>query len=172
MLGEAHFQELRLAKGQFLVRQGAVCQQVAFIVEGLLRSFSSHEDGTQTTACFCADNTFTTAYRSFVQQIPSEVSIQAVEDTRLLVVEQRALQELFNHNLYWLRLGTALLEKEYFSLERYAAALNRETGKEKYQRLLREQPDVLLRVPVQQVASYLGISRETLSRIRRQISTA
>jgi CRP-like cAMP-binding protein len=55
-------------------------------------------------------------------------------------------------------------------MESYAVALNRETAKEKYTRLLKEQPQVIQRAPVQQIASYLGITRETLSRIRRQIA--
>ena len=169
MLGAAHFQELRLAKGQFFVRQGAVCQQAAFVAKGLLRSFYPHEDGTETTTCFCAANTFSTAYRSFARQLSSEISIQAVEDSQLLVISHQALHELGTHSPEWLRLGAALVEKECLTLERYAAVLNRETATEKYQRLLREQPYVLQRVPVQQVASYLGISRETLSRVRRQV---
>ena len=171
MLGAAHFQELRLAKGQFFVRPGAVCQRAAFVAQGLLRSFHPHEDGTETTTCFCAANTFSTAYRSFVQQLPSKVSMQAVENTQLLVIDHQALQELCTHSPEWLRLSAALVEKECLSLEHYAAVLNRETAKEKYQRLLREQPYVLQRAPVQHVASYLGISRETLSRVRRQVST-
>jgi CRP-like cAMP-binding protein len=164
------FKPVRIYSGEYFVKVGQVCDQIAFIGKGILRTFNVNENGDESTICFCSENRFTTAFRSFITTTQSTLAIQAVEDCELLALKKNDLEHLYASTEAWPKIGRLLAEKEYLNMESYALTLNRETAKEKYDRLLREQPSVVQRVPVQQIASYLGVTRETLSRIRNQVA--
>ena len=163
------FKEQTLRKGDFFVRQDKICRQIAFINKGTLRVFYLNDKAEETTSCFCAENSLTTSYKSFVLQQPSHLSIQALEDTELLVIDYEHLQKLYSTSIVWQNVGRIIAEKEYIIMEQYASVLNNETAKEKYLRLFKEQPQVIQKAPVNYIASYLGITTRTLSRIRREI---
>jgi CRP-like cAMP-binding protein len=164
------FKPVRFSKGDYFVRCGEVCRQIAFIGEGVLRTYYINDKGDEITICFCSEKRFTTSFKSLITQQPSQLNIQALEATQIITLAYKDLQKLYVESKSWQTIGRLLAEREYLSMESYAVALNRETAKEKYTRLLKEQPQVIQRAPVQQIASYLGITRETLSRIRRQIA--
>ena len=164
------FTEQTLQKGDFFVKQDKICRQIAFINKGTLRTFYINDKAEETTSCFCTENSLTTSYKSFILQQPSNLSIQALEDTELLIIDYEHLQKLYSTSIVWQNIGRAVAEKEYIVMEQYASVLNNETAKEKYLRLLKEQPTVLQKANVEDIASYLGITRRTLSRIRQEIS--
>jgi CRP-like cAMP-binding protein len=164
------FNALTLKKGEFFVKQGRVCRQIAYINKGTLRTLYLNDKAEETTSCFCTENSLTTSYKSFILQQPSTLSIQALEDTELLVIDYEKLQKLYSTSIVWQTLGRAVAEREYIVMEKYASILNNETAKEKYLRLLKEQPNVLQKANIEDIASYLGVTRRTLSRIRKEIS--
>ena len=164
------FTELNLQKGDFFAKQGKVCQNIAFILKGTLRTFYINNKAEETTSCFCTESNFTTSYKSFILQQPSNLSIQAIEDTELLAIDYHNLQQLYKSSPIWQNIGRIVAEQEYIIMEKYASMLNNETAKEKYLRLLQEQPTVIQKATVEDIASYLGITRRTLSRIRQEIS--
>ncbi len=164
------FKEQTLKKGNLFVRKGKICKQIAFINTGVLRTFYLNDKAEEITSCFCTKNSLTTSYKSFILQQPSTLSIQALEDTELLVIDYEHLQKLYSTSIVWQNIGRAVAEKEYIVMEQYASVLNNETAKEKYLRLLKEQPNVLQKANIEDIASYLGITRRTLSRIRQEIS--
>lgn len=164
------FTERNLQKGEYFVEQDKVCQHIAFILKGTLRIFYINNKSEDTTSCFCTVNNFTTSYKSFVLQQPSNLSIQAIEETELLVLDYSSLQELYRSSLLWQNIGRIVAEQEYIVMEEYASVLNNETAKEKYLRLLKEQPTVVQKASVEDIASYLGVTRRTLSRIRKEIA--
>lgn len=164
------FTEKSLKKGDFFVEQDKVCRHIAFIVKGTLRMFYINNKGEETTSCFCTENSFTTSYKSFILQQPSNLSVQAIEDTELLVIDYNNLQKLYNSSSIWQKIGRTVVEQEYIVMEKYASVLNNETAKEKYLRLLKEQPNIIQKATIEDIASYLGITRRTLSRIRKEIS--
>jgi len=164
------FKEQTLLKNDFFIKEGRVCRQIAFINKGILRVFYSNSKAEETTSCFCTENTLTTSYKSFILQQPSKLSIQALEDTELFVIDYEHLQKLYSSSIVWQSIGRAVAEREYIAMEQYASILNNETAKEKYLRLLKEQPSVLQKARIEDVASYLGVTRRTLSRIRQEIS--
>jgi CRP-like cAMP-binding protein len=163
------FKGLTLRKGDFFLQQGKVCREIAFINKGILRTYYLNEKGEETTSCFCTEGNLTTSYKSFILQNPSTLSIQALEKTELLAIEHADLQKLYAVSSVWQNLGRAFAEKEYIVMEQYASSLNNETAKEKYLRLLKEQPQIIQKAPVNYIASYLGITTRTLSRIRKEI---
>lgn len=164
------FQEQTLRKGDFFIKQDKVCKQIAFIVKGTLRTYYINDKAEETTSCFCTENSLTTSYKSFILQQPSALSIQALEDTELLVIDYEHLQELYSKSIVWQNIGRAVAEREYIVMEQYASILNNETAKEKYLRLLKEQPNVLQKASIEDIASYLGVTRRTLTRIRKEVS--
>lgn len=164
------FQELRLNKDDYFVRNGQVCRQIAYIHGGLLRTFYLNDKAEEITSCFCMSNTFTTSYKSFILQQPSLLSIQAMEITDSLVISSENLEKLYRTSPVWQHIGRLVAEREYIFMEQYASVLNTESAKEKYLRLLREQPEVIHKANLEDIASYLGVTRRTLSRIRHEIS--
>ena len=166
-----YFKEVTLKKGTFFVTQNATCKQIAFIQKGSLRTFYLNHKSEEITSCFCTAHCFATSYKSFIQQTPSETAIQAMEDTVLIVMSRKNLYTLYDQNPIWQTIGRILAENEYLVMEKYASILNSDSAKEKYMRLMNEQPHVLKIANVEDIASYLGVTRRTLSRIRREIST-
>lgn len=164
------FKEETLQKNAFFVKNGDICQHIAFIVKGTLRTFYINQKAEDTTSCFCTENNFTTSYKSFILQEPSNLSIQALEDTVLLTINYNNLHKLYHSSATWQNIGRKVAEREYIVMETYASVLNNESAKEKYLRLLQEQPTVVQKATVEDIASYLGITRRTLSRIRQEIS--
>ncbi|TAF77498.1 MAG: Crp/Fnr family transcriptional regulator [Bacteroidetes bacterium] len=166
----SYFVEQNLKKGDFLIKQGKVCRQIAFIVKGTLRTYYFDDKAKEITACFCTENNLTTSYKSFILQEPSNLALQAIEDTQLLVIDYENLQKLYAKSTIWQTIGRTVAEREYIVMEKYASVLNNESAKEKYLRLLKEQPNVVQKSSVEDIASYLGVTRRTLSRIRKEIS--
>lgn len=164
------FKEQTLKKGDYFVKQGNTCRQIAFVNKGILRTFYLNDKAEETTSCFCTGNSLTTSYKSFILQQPSILSIQALEETELLVIDAENLQKLYHSSIVWQTIGRTFAEREYIVMEQYASVLNNETAKEKYLRLLKEQPTVLQKAKIEDIASYLGVTRRTLSRIRKEIS--
>lgn len=165
-----YFTTQHLKKEEFFVKQHKVCRHIAFIVKGTLRTYYLNEKAEEITSCFCTENNLTTSYKSFILQQPSNIILQAIEDTQLLVIDYDNLQKLYAKSAVWQTIGRAVAEREYIVMEQYASVLNNETAKEKYLRLLKEQPTVLQKANVEDIASYLGVTRRTLSRIRQEIS--
>ncbi len=164
------FSEQKLQKGDFFVTQDKVCRHIAFILKGALRTYYINEKAEEITSCFCTENNLTTSYKSFILQQPSNLILQAIEYTQLLVIDHESLQKLYSKSVVWQTIGRAVAEREYIVMEQYASVLNYETAKEKYLRLLKEQPTVLQKAKIEDIASYLGITRRTLSRIRKELT--
>jgi CRP-like cAMP-binding protein len=166
----AFFSEQKLQKGDFFVERGRVCRRIAFILKGTLRTYYMNEKADEITTCFCTENSLTTSYKSFILQQPSDLTLQAMEETQLLTIDYKSLQKLYAKSGVWQTIGRAVAEREYIVMEQYASVLNNETAKEKYLRLLKEQPTVLQKAKIENIASYLGVTRRTLSRIRKEIT--
>lgn len=166
----SYFEEMMLKKGEYFTQQGKVCRQVAFIHKGTLKAYYLNHKSEEVTSCFCGENCFATSFKSFIQQSPSELAIQALEDVELIVISRDNLYKLYETSAVWQNIGRILAEQEYLVMEKYASMLNNESAKEKYLRLLNEQPRILLKLSVEDIASYLGVTRRTLSRIRQEIT--
>ncbi len=158
-----------IAAGDYFLREGQVCQHIGFIEKGLCRLYYLN-DGKEVTNCFCKENTITCSYRSLITQQPSDVAIQAIEDVTLLTLSNESLQALYKKNLFWQQVGRLAGEAEYINVDCHNRFLTDLTATERYLQVLEEEPDLLQRVPLQYLASYLQIAPETLSRIRKKIA--
>ena len=167
--GFQYFDKIVLEKGDYFVQENTICKQIAFINKGILRTFYINEKFEDTTSCFCTKNNLTSAYKSFILQEPSRLNIQALEKSELLVINYNDLQKLYIESSIWGKIGRLIAEKEYIGMEKYASVLNNETARTKYLRLMNEQPQIIQKVANQFIASYLGITSRTLSRIKSEI---
>lgn len=165
-----YFKNIKLQKGDFFLQHNKVCHEVAFITKGTLRVFYHNKEGEEVTSCFCSSLCFSTSYKSFISQQPSLLAIEALDDVELLVINREHLYMLYESYPIWQKIGRILAENEYLNMEKYASILNTESAKEKYLRLINEQPGVLQLASLEDIASYLGVTRRTLSRIRNELA--
>lgn len=165
-----YFREKRLQKGDYFIREGQSCHQLAFVYRGIFRSFYIDTGGNEKTYCFCADNDIETSFESFISGKPSFLSVIAMEEVELLAIDRKDLNYLFENYLFWSELGRILVEMEYLKMSRHAAEVKTETAQDKYLSLMKERPELLQRVPLHYIASYLGISSRHLSRMRKAVS--
>ena len=166
-LSNVYLTTSHLKKNEYFVREGQLCQEIAFINKGLFRIFYL-KDGIEINTCFCLENSITSSFSSFINRIPAIENIQALEDSELLVLSHSNLKKLYELSPQWQVISRLLTEKECLRLSDRAESLSFESAREKYRNLFARQPQVIKRVPVQHIASYLGVTRETLSRIRSQ----
>lgn len=162
-------EEKEIKTGEYLLTQGKICNRIAFIERGLFRLFYLH-DGKEVTTCFCKENTITCSYQSMLTQQPSDLAIQAIEDSKVISFSYQNLQKLYQTDLFWQQVGRLAAENEFMIAECYNRFLNDLTAQERYLQILETDPELLQRVPLNYLATYLQITPETLSRIRKKIS--
>ncbi|MNJ86408.1 Cyclic nucleotide-binding domain protein [compost metagenome] len=163
------FKEELLPKGTYFVQEGKVCTRLAFVHKGLFRSFYVDEQGEEVTYCFAKEADIETSFESFISGEPSAISIIAMEEVEILVIEKEDLNSLLEKYLFWNRLSRMLTEKEYLKMTRHAAESKTGSARVKYLNLLEQHPGLLQRVPLHYIASYLGISSRHLTRMRKTV---
>ncbi len=162
------FEKIELPKGHKLIEQGRTCKYLYFIEKGLGRSYFINEKGKDITAWFFAEDDVMTVVESFFQQKPSMYEIELLEDTVLYRISYRELQKLFDKYHLVERFGRLLSIKLLIDVAHKLNALQFQTAKQRYRFLIEKYPNIAYRAPLGHIASYLGITQETLSRIRSQ----
>ena len=158
-------QTVELTKDSCLIEAGQVSNHLYFVVEGILRSFYNFE-GKEVTRWLCFSEHFATSYFSFVYRQPSEDTIALITDAKLLSISYENLQYLTQQDAVWVDLNRRLLEYYYTALLKRVMSFQTQSTVERYEKLLQEQPNIENNVPLGYIASYLGMTQETLSRIR------
>lgn len=158
----------KLRRRQLLLQEGEVCRYKIFVAKGLLKMSNVKNDGTEYVMRFAPEYTWTTDFDSYTNQTPSKYNIEALEETEVVLWTPENLHTLFDAIPSFRSYSEDLISKSLFaSHERILMNISC-TSEEKYQSFINSFPDVFNRVPLHLVASYLGVSRETLSRIRRE----
>ncbi len=155
--------------GDYFLRQGKTCKSIAFIEKGLMRLYYLN-DGKEVTTCFCKEHTITCSYKSLITNAPSDISIQAIEPCKLVYFSYESLQKLYEKELFWQQVGRLAAENEFINTECHNRFLNDLSATERYQQILKNDSELLQKVPLNYLASYLQITPETLSRIRKKIT--
>ena len=164
----SYLKAVELKKNEYFSKSGRITDRIGFVNSGLLRSFYSIKDK-ETTTFFLQPGSMATAMLSFIQMKPAIENIQAIEPSELLVINRKNLYKLYDGNWKWQQVGRILIEEYYIKLEKRSIELQSLSAKERYQRFIEEFPDVIKVAPLNQIASYLGISPETLSRLRKSL---
>jgi CRP-like cAMP-binding protein len=159
----------QIRQGDYFLKEGQICREIGLVENGIIRLYYTL-DGKEITTCFCKENDLTCAYRSMVTSQPSDVTAQAVEDSTLIILPYRSLLDLYSKNSFWQQVGRLATENEYLMTECHSRFLNDLSATERYLEILGNDHELLQRIPLQHLASYLQISPETLSRIRHSIA--
>jgi len=152
-------------KDGFLHKEGSVCRRLFFIESGCIRGFH-YKEGREVTNWFGFEDSLVTSFHSFIDQQPGHEYIQAMEDTVVWAISRDILYQLYDQFPVIERLGRITCEQYYIRLEDRYVNAHFKTASERYLDLLTIYPHIIQRTPLGYVASYLGISQETLSRIR------
>ena len=162
------FSKRTLEQGEYFLQAGDKSIELAFVNAGLLRFFYQTEEGKEFNKSFIPENQFATAYSAFLIDMPARFSIQALEESHLLVCNLQPVVELFDQHRCWERLGRNLAEQLYIKKEIREAEFLLDDAETRYNNFQRAYPGLEHRLAQYHVASYLGITPVALSRIRRR----
>lgn len=152
-----------------LVSVGDVSREAYFINKGATRLFFE-KDGEEISANFMFENNFVASLESFLLQLPSRQAIDTLEDCELLVLSKQRLEELIRKQPQFNLFSKAIAETAFVMLQRRASSFILDSAEERYTNMLQQRPEILERVPQHMIASYLGVTPVSLSRIRKRIS--
>ena len=160
----------KLRKKQILLQEGDICIYNAFIEKGILRSFTMDEKGNEHIVQFAIEGWWITDLSSFLTNSASVYTIEALEDSELLLLTTSAREALMDKIPMFERYQRLLLQNAYIANQARINSALTETAEEKYINLANVYPGIVKRVPQHMIASYLGLTPETLSRVRKQIN--
>ena len=159
-----------LKKGEFLIREGEICKQVSFLNSGFLRFFYLSPEGKEINTGFVGKHEYASEYSSFLTQSPSSMNIEALEDTDLVNLSYNAMQKGYGAFSFFERFGRKIAERLFISLSNANTRLLTLTPEQRYRWVVENQPAILQIVPQYMIASYIGISAEHLSRLRKKMA--
>lgn len=158
----------KIKKFDFFIREGETCKEVAFLVSGIFRSFYVSNEGEEITYCITFPNNLMSAYSSFITGQATPENIQAITEAEVLVIPKRKIDELVKENPNWVKFLKLTAEQQYLELEKRIFQLQRDSASERYASLVKNQPEYVQHIPLQYLATYLGITQRHLSRIRKE----
>lgn len=159
------FKYQEFPKDSLILNVDEICNNLYFVVEGIVRQYYCLEDK-EITSRFAFEGDFTCSPYSFFSRKPSKEMISCISDCKFLVTTYEGLQYLYDNDPDWNRIGRVLIEHYFIELEERASLMKAQTASERYDDLMQRYPDLVDRVKLGHLASYLGITQETLSRIR------
>jgi len=159
---------LELPKGHLLIKAGMVCNYIYFIEEGLTRTFY-YKDGKDITDWISAEGSFAASVVSFITRQPDIRNVELLEPSCICAVSYNNLEHLYVQYHEIERLGRLLVSFGLVQLQQRFDDLHFASAQERYVKLMNTQPSLINRVPLGMIASYLGITQETLSRIRAKV---
>ncbi len=164
------FETVEVKKNEHLFQEGDIAKYVYFIEKGCLRQYYINNNGEERTIYFKVENGWASELVSFLDNTPTELNLQALEDSKLQMINQKnwifAVTQISSFTMGFIR---SQQDTNYMLKKRLAEATV-ETPEEKYLRFIKEEPYLLQRIPLYHIASYLAMKPETLSRIRKKIT--
>jgi CRP-like cAMP-binding protein len=158
----------RLRKRQYLLQEGDISHYNCFVAKGCLRLYRLSEDGAEHILRFAVENWWMADYESYNSGFPSKCNIDALEDSELLLIEKEDLDALYKAIPNLQNFRVRLEARSFDASQNRIMSIISETAEEKYANFIKSYPQIYSRVPLHMIASFLGVSRETLSRVRQQ----
>ncbi len=162
-------QKIEVKKNDFLLKEGQIADCYYILEKGLCRAFVLDFDNNEITTEFFVENEIVIVPSSLFQQIPSRENLQAITDSTLWRISDEDFQRLFSEIEGFKEWGRLWFTHQLFSVKQRSLEMITETAKDRYLKLMKDQPQIIQTVPLKQIASYLGITDTSLSRIRREI---
>ncbi len=161
------FEKENIPKNTILIEQSQISKKLYFVETGMGRSYYLKEDGKEVTQWFFGVGKFMTSVDSFFQQSPSLYYLETLEDSVVYTISKENMDVLFSKYHKMEQLGRLVSIEMLTKVVNKLNAIQFQTARERYEYMLAEFPDISYRVPLGYIASYLGMTQETLSRIRR-----
>lgn len=161
---------VKISKGDFLLRPGEYCKHSFYIEKGLLRYYFVDEKGKEQTIYFAPEGWFVSDRESICLKQPTDFFIEALEDSTIIKITDDFINDLASGNNSFAEFNNRLLISHIHQLQNRVRLLLGATAEERYLDFVKTYPDILLRVPQWMVASYLGITPEGLSRVRKDLA--
>lgn len=163
-----YFKPRLYRRRQYVLQEGDVCNQFNFVVQGCLRMYKVDEKGNTHIIQFATENWWVIDIGSFHQRKPSELNIDALEDTMVLQISYENLIALYTQAPGFNRIFRVLIENSYVSLQKRLLQNISSTAEQRYQGFTEAYPHLINRLPQVQIASFLGVTPEFLSRLRNK----
>lgn len=157
------------SKGELILKAGKVADTIYFILEGCIRMFYE-VDGVRKTSFFYTEGRFCCAGESLTLHVPARENLQAIEETRVLLFDERILKTLMVRSPKYELMARIATEDELIHYQRMLASFVTQSAEQRYVELMETNASLFMRVPQQYIASYLGVSPETLSRIKKRVT--
>ena len=162
-------QEVKLEKNTTLLKIGKIENYLSFISKGIVRLYIPKVESDLTFG-FLFDNEFVTAYDSFLTQSPSEYQIETLTETTLWQISNKDLQEVYNRTNNGNIIGRKMAENMFLIKSKRELSLLSKTAEDRYLDLFSDRPKLLQQIPLKYIASYIGVTPQALSRIRKRIT--
>lgn len=163
-----YFENKSLKKGEYLLESNKVCDFISFITKGAIRHFHI-KDGVERTCDISFDNSWVTDFQSFNHGTVGMMNLQAMENTAVALIKKQNLLTLYQECSKYETFGRLMAEQVAQRATEIAMSLSSDKPEERFQNLLRERPDLFQRVPQRFIANLLGVSPESLSRIKNRV---
>jgi len=162
----------RYKKHEYLLSEGQVCRHRYFLTKGLVRSYYLNPKGVEQVVQFAVEQWWFTNFESFVSNQPSTLNIQALEAVEVLCIEKGLLETHFDKNPKLERVFRIIAENTLIAIQRRNEFYMKASGEEKYEHLITQIPQLVRRVPQYMIASYLDMTPEHLSTVRKRAGAA
>lgn len=162
-----YYKAIRVNKGDFLLQQGSICKFEGFVVEGCFRIFNIDNDGKESTLYFAINDWWLMDIDSFMNQTSSELSIQALEDSHVLIIDRTSKEALYNESPKVEKLFRIMSQKAVAAWQRRLIRNHCLKAKERYLYFVNTYPEIAQKLTDRQISGYLGITHEFLSKIKR-----
>ncbi len=158
----------KVSKNTLLLREGDISTEFYFMLSGSTRLFYNSEVG-EKTAFFYFENNFVSSYESFTKQVPAKHNLQVIEDSTIAIITAEVAYKLVQLYPAFDFLARTMMEEELIMCQEIISNFITLNAEERYLKLIESNDQILQRIPQHQLATYLGITAETLSRIRKRI---
>jgi CRP/FNR family transcriptional regulator, anaerobic regulatory protein len=163
-----NFSTILLDKQDYFLKEGQICKSVGFIESGLVMYYKLTNEGQELVCDFGSENDWVTQYESLTKKTASTLYIKAIEPTTLNIISFEKINALYKKVPFFENITRQLVEKVFFEILKRAEDFQSLKAEERYEKLLKENPQILNRLPQYYIASYLGIAPQSLSRIRKK----
>ena len=166
----SHFHEKQFEKNELMFREGRVCNEYYFLDDGFARAFIHDINGNDITTALYPPNNVVCELFSFFKRIPSKENIQALTACKVWFLTFDELQHVFHSMVLFREFGRTILINAYASLKQRMLSALQETAEERYAHLINTNPDIFQHAPLKHIATYLGVTDTSLSRIRKEFA--
>lgn len=158
----------KLSKKEHFINFNQRITHLGFVIKGVFRTYYVNDKGSEITTCFCSENNFINSMQAALTQNCSTIAIQALESSDIIIISFDDINKLYSLSKNWLALAHHITQIGIINSFNSLKYFSEKEALDKYNDFMKRSPELVNRVPMQYLASYLGISKETLSRVRKK----